>query len=567
MPNRGWIVRGGLALLLAIARAPAPAQEPSPPAIAAAPAERPDAAVGELEERLHAVEKLNKELVERLERSQREHDEQMRLLMQRVDDFSTRLPRSGAGGEGDGAASATGTPSEPGGGTGGAEGERSQITGPIPEYEARLGEPPPFHTPASGLSTIASPSKLPIEVKFGPGFQFQTRDEEFLLQTHVESQIDARVWGDANRSTPFKDGFFFPRQRLYFVGHMTRPIEYNFTVNRGASSLDVLNAFLNLNLDDRFQLRFGRYFTPLGFDQFSIHNQWLPTPERSLFTANLGTSRQLGFMAWGHLFDKRLDYAAGLFTGPRNSFGDPNNSKDVTAFLNGRPFQRSARFTALKYWNVGTSVAYGYQDQPAVPLAFRVGAHGPTDSAASDLAAAPFLRLNPDVWERGERLLGAVHSALFYNGLSLMGEWHYGYENYASQASGTSAFVPVSGWYAAAAYFLTGEHVSRRAMVAPLHPLFTTRPGQSRGFGAWELVSRVSQVTLGRELFQAGLADPNVWTNSATSYELGVNWYWNEHMKIYMFWLHGDFNRPVFYDPRDGRSNVDMFWMRFQLYF
>ena len=46
----------------------------------------------------------------------------------------------------------------------------------------------------------------------------------------------------------------------------------------------------------------------------------------------------------------------------------------------------------------------------------------------------PFLILNRDVIERGDRLLGSVHAAYFYKGLSLIGEWQYGYGSYATAA-------------------------------------------------------------------------------------------------------------------------------------
>ena len=96
-----------------------------------------------------------------------------------------------------------------------------------------------------------------------------------------------------SRSIPAESGFYFPRQRFFFNGRITRPIEYVFSINRGLNILDLLDAFLNFNFDDRFQVRFGRYFTPLGYDQFAIRNLWLPTPERSLFTTNLGPNRQV----------------------------------------------------------------------------------------------------------------------------------------------------------------------------------------------------------------------------------------------------------------------------------
>ena len=79
--------------------------------------------------------------------------------------------------------------------------------------------------------------------------------------------------------------------------------------------------------------------------------------------------------------------------------------------------------------------------------------------------------------ERGDRLLGSVHAAYFYKGLSLIGEWQYGYGSYASLAHPSSVQVPFSGFYVAGGYFLTGEHVEQRTRVYPLRPLVPTRKG------------------------------------------------------------------------------------------
>ena len=46
-----------------------------------------------------------------------------------------------------------------------------------------------------------------------------------------------------------------------------------------------------------------------------------------------------------------------------------------------------------------------------------------------------------------------------------------------------------------------------------------------------------------------------------------MNWYWNEYIKMYMFWLHGDFGDPVQFRPGGFQKTADMFWLRFQLYF
>ena len=179
----------------------------------------------------------------------------------------------------------------------------------------------------------------------------------------------------------------------------------------------------------------------------------------------------------------------------------------------------------------------------------------------------PFLILNPNVIERGNRLLGSVHAAYFYKSLSLIGEWQYGYGGYATVSNHSSVQVPFSGFYVVGGYFLTGEEVARRSRVTPLRPFIPIKRSDPIGPGAWELVSRVSELSLGEKIFTSGFADPNLWSNQAITTELGLNWYWNEYVKMYMFWLHGNFADPVQFRPGGLQKTADMFWLRFQLYF
>ncbi|MFO0851513.1 MAG: porin [Gemmataceae bacterium] len=477
--------------------------------------------------------------------------EQVRQLNERLAELSRRVgdPPTGTGAaNGTGAAAAAP-------GTGGS---------PVPDYTE--GGFAPF-APASGYpgSNVTNPNRFPIKASFGPGFLFQTDDDLFRLQIHYESQIEGRVWGRDDQ-LPSNNGIFLPRQRFFFDGHITKEVEYEVAINRGLNNINLLNAYINLHLDDRFQIRIGRFFTPLPYDQYAISNYWLPTPERSLFTTNMGLNRQVGAMAWGYLFDERLDYAAGVFNGSRNSFESLSNNLDFVGYVNARPFQQSERFPAFKFLNVGASVAVGRQDQSPVPVTFRV-AGGSPDANIPGIATVPFLILNPDVVERGDRLIGSVHAAYFYKGLSLIGEGQYGYGGYATATRPSSVRVPFSGFYTTAGYFLTGEHIERRTRVKPLRPLFPVNKDEPRGFGAWEVAGRVSQLRLSQEVFNSGFADPAVWSNRATTTELGLNWYWNEYTKVYLFWLHADFGNPVQFQPGRAQKSADMFWTRFQLYF
>lgn len=532
-----------------------------PPAPPVPAPRRTPVSVEELAERLNAMEAMNRKLASELEATRREHIEQMaqmKRLLEKVEGQTAVAPVPSGGlartneSSADTARSRDSAPS-------------TDVSSPVPDYtEGQFGPftPPPGYTLPS--TSRARNRRLPLNGTFGPGFQLMTEDEEFRFRVHFESQVEARIWGQDQ--VPANSGIFLPRQRIFFEGNITKPIEYEFAINRGFGALNVLNAFLNFHFDDRFQVRIGRFFTPFGYDQYAISNYWMPTPERSIYTTNVGLNRQFGAMGWGYLFDKRLDYSAGIFNGSRNSFEGLNNGVDFVTFLNARPFQQSDGLPMLRFLNIGTSFAVGNQDQSPVPISFRIAGGSPSADNPGP-GTTPFLILNRDVVERGNRLLGTLHAAYFYKSLSLIGEWQYGYGSYASASHPASAQVPFSGFYATAGYFLTGEEIERRTRVQPLRPLIPTDPSDRRGIGALEAVGRVSRLSLGEEVFRAGFADPTLWSNSAITTELGLNWYWNEYVKLYAFWLHGEFGDPVLYRPGRSQDTADMFWLRFQLYF
>ncbi len=425
------------------------------------------------------MEERNKKLAEELVKANKNHDEQMKLLLEKLKEVSDRIdkkdnsvkkaqdvvvpsPRASEGPivsepplPGDALPNEP-IPPPPDVRLPPTTPPVSESDTPVPDYtDGRFF--PNFPAPGYPSPNVPGSRRLPLNGTFGPGFRLGTVDDQFRLQVNYESQIEGRAWGRTDQ-IPANSGIFLPRQRIFFSGNITKPIEYEFAINRGFGTFNLLNAYINVHLDDRLEVRFGRFFTPFDYDQYAISNYWLPTPERSVFTTNVGLNRQFGLMAWGYLFDKRLDYAAGIFNGSRNSFESQANAYDFVTYLNARPFQESDSLPALKFLNLGTSFAIGDQNQSAVPMSFRIAGASPTGDVPGP-GTVPFLILNRDVVERGQRLLGSVHSAYFYKSLSLIGEWQYGYGNYASASHPSSSQVPFSGFYVSGGYFLTGEHV------------------------------------------------------------------------------------------------------------
>jgi phosphate-selective porin OprO/OprP len=125
--------------------------------------------------------------------------------------------------------------------------------------------------------------------------------------------------------------------------------------------------------------------------------------------------------------------------------------------------------------------------------------------------------------------------------------------------------LPIESFYVQAAYLLTGERVASRGMVKPLRP-FDLRPGRF-GLGAWEVAFRYNELGLGRQVFTAGLADPNLWTNRLFTTDVVINWYWNQHIRVLFDWQHAGFGTPVTYRPGGLAGTSDLFLLRFQLWF
>jgi phosphate-selective porin OprO and OprP len=126
--------------------------------------------------------------------------------------------------------------------------------------------------------------------------------------------------------------------------------------------------------------------------------------------------------------------------------------------------------------------------------------------------------------------------------------------------------VAYNGYMVQASYFLTGEELTRRVNVVKPKRDFNWVKGK-RGPGAVELDARFSTLDFSKEIFTAGFADPNLWSNHAWATDVGLNWYLNFYTKVYLDWQHSEFGSPVLIAPNRFGPTRDMFWIRFQVFF
>ena len=302
-------------------------------------------------------------------------------------------------------------------------------------------------------------------VRFGEGLEFRTEDDEYTLQFHNLTQVDYRGFPTQNQGV-LQSQFIIPRERWYFTGNLTKNVGYYTVINRGYGSLDVLDAFISLRLDDRLRLRVGRMKTPYLYEYFSIAEGDLVAPERSIFADNLALNRQIGMLVLGNLFDDHLSYATGIYNGPRNSFQAYDSSKNWIGTITTRPLLTTQALPALRYLNLGGSWDIGYQaNTPTQPTYFET-ANDQTSGTGAQSVSPTFLGLNKNVIEQGERVQWGAHAVWFYRSLFLMAEYGGGRAGYAFSGSKYSTPVNYSGWFVQASYFITGEELTRRVSVA-----------------------------------------------------------------------------------------------------
>ena len=434
----------------------------------------------------------------------------------------------------------------------------------MPSRSGGAGTPgqslPPNPAPSTRFDSPATLEDKKANVKFGPGFELRTDDDEYILQFHNLTQFEYRGYQQYGQSN-VHDGFLIPRQWFMFSGRITKPVGYFVSFSNGFDTFSLLDVFLDLELERRLVVRAGRFKTPFTYEFMVEPIQGLILPERSLFFNNFGLNRDLGVMGYGRLFDNRFEYAAGIFNGSRNGFVAPTDNKFFAGYVNFKPFV-NAEGSVFENFNIGGSVLEGNEQIVPIPAILRTN----VATTGNSVAGIPFLAFNNNVRQSGSLSFWDLHTAWYYQGLAVIAEWQSGFQDYALTSNlAARTHLPVQSYYIEAGYLLTGETRSSVGIVKPRHP-FRLKQGQF-GLGAWELTGRYNFMDIGSQVFKNGLADSNLWANRLFTTDLGFNWHINQYLKFYFDWQHAEFNQPVIYAPTHRQATSDMFMARIQLFF
>ncbi len=446
-----------------------------------------------------------------------------------------------------------------------------------------IGQPiRPSVRSAAGFGTIRQykPNMMPLNRKVGWNFQdgiyARSDDGYFSFFFHNLTQFDYRGFNPTG--DPLHDSFVVARQRWYFMGNVSPFASYYTTINDSYGTLSMLDAFIDMNLGvidaDKFQIRIGQMKTPYSYEWIRMSANTLIAPERSVFIDNFGTNRQDGVMAHGQLIQDSIEYAVGLFNGPRHSSQDYNNSKDLFTYLDTKPFLLTD-FTALRELHLGASFNYGVQHNPAVPNELVTASNLSTGTAVNSVSPV-FYTFDPRVFESGPRMQWSTDVVWYYKSLTLLAACQGGYQTYeTATAAIPSNFVGVvgtnptrvilSGWNATASYFFTGEETTRRNLPPVPRNEYKGKLRWSE-MGALEGYARFANLAMSDNslaLASATMAS----SNRANVTDIGFNWYPNPYLKYTLDWQYAAYPTPVYIAPGRVTTFNNVFWFRGQLFF
>ena len=131
--------------------------------------------------------------------------------------------------------------------------------------------------------TLASLASLLESERFFLRF-VRTDDDYFSLTFHNLTQVDGRLFNPVG--DPLHDNFSIPRQRWYVLGNISPYVRYYTVINRGFSSIDVLDAWTDWSVGDidrdMLQIRVGRMKTPYTYEYMKVAENDLIAAERSV---------------------------------------------------------------------------------------------------------------------------------------------------------------------------------------------------------------------------------------------------------------------------------------------
>jgi phosphate-selective porin OprO/OprP len=358
------------------------------------------------------------------------------------------------------------------------------------------------------------------------GLVVRSADSNFLMNVHGYVQADARFY--LNEHNPANDTFLLRRVRPIIEGTVFDRFDYRFMPDFASGSVSGSSSGNNAVLDDAYvnarlwpnlQVQVGKYKSPVGLERLQSTAELLFI--ETGYATQLTPNYDLGVEIHNNLFNAPISYAIGVFNGAidggSTDADTTDEGKDVAGRLFFQPFLKSDN-AALNKLGFGVGGSIGHHEGP-LP-SYRSAGQQIFFSYASSVSA------------KGEQYRIGPQFFYYWGPFGIIGEYILSSQEVISSSSSQTARFDNTAWQVEASYFLTGDansfRSSSRNAFRPAHP-FSFGGG---GWGAFEFVARVGQLSLDRDAFPAYVNSSSA--EEATSWGVGLNWYLNSNIRFYL---------------------------------
>jgi len=362
------------------------------------------------------------------------------------------------------------------------------------------------------------------------GLTVRSPDSNFVMIAHGYIQADDRTYF-GRKTTP--DELLLRRVRPIVEGTVWQDWNYRLMLDLASgnvtgsttNNVSILDdAYVNAHYFDQFQVQIGKYKSPVGLErlQSTADLMFVETG----FATELTPNYDLGADIHNDLFTSPVGYAIGIFDGAADNASEDSETdegKDVVARLFAQPFLNTS-YTPVKNLGFGAAGSIGTHTAGAL-TSYKTPGQQTVFSYANVAPSGNQYRVDPQTY-------------WYWGPFGIMGEWILSSQKFRTTAAGMPPLERFNNiaWQVEGSYFLTGEENSFKSTslqhVVPRHRLAF---GDDGGWGAFEVVARVQQLTLDENSFHRYGANTFATAGSAreaTSWGVGVNWYFNANVKL-----------------------------------
>jgi len=363
----------------------------------------------------------------------------------------------------------------------------------------------------------------------GKGLTITSPDRQYALRLSGYVQADDRTFFDSGAAGT-TNTFLIRSARPVVEAKLTDYFDTRFAVDFGKGATTLLDAYGDFHPmpgNNIINLRAGEFKVPVGLERWQSESD-VEFVERGQ-TTNLVPYRDIGVMAHGQLIPDQLEYQLAVVNGAADlqaNTGDSDNNKDFA----GRIFVHPLTWSGVQWLQgIGFGVGGTYGIHQGTPTSSGLTAGYATFGQRTYFTYKTGVYANGPQWRFNPQ-------AMYYNGsLGILGE--YVYNDQEVKVTTHEAKLGNKAWEGIISYVLTGEDASFDG-VTPAHNF----DPKSNGWGAFELVGRVSELNVDRDAFLSALySDPTVSARSAFETTLGGTWYFSRAVKLNL-----DFSRTTF---------------------